>query len=107
MNKLKHLVKTVETYQVIDKQTKACFNIVSTERSEGVHFNISAIGEMRAEALSECIELLQQLIQIDCYSAVVRNGEQKGKIKVTKNVTTSISRLDSLIKQRDSIIPRK
>ena len=108
MSKLQYLVKTVETYEVIDKRTKGEFGISVTERRSGIHYQLSTNGvAMLSESLSECAELLKELVQVDCYNSVVRKGEKEGKINVVKNVTANVTKLDKLIEQRNSILPQQ
>jgi len=101
MNKLNYLIETKERYQVYDDT--GSFTISVIESKDGIHYDIKTEGRMSSESLSKCADLLKELIQIDCYNSVVRKGEQEGKIEVVKKVT---ARLDKLLEQRNSFIPK-
>lgn len=101
MNKLNHLIETKECYQIYDDS--GSFTIAVIESKNGIHYDIQTHGLLSSESLSKCADLLKELIQIDCYNSVVRKGEQEGKIEGVKKVT---ARLDKLLEQRNSFIPK-
>jgi hypothetical protein len=101
MSKLSYLIETKERYRICD--ATGSFTISVIESSGGVHYGMETQGVMSPGSLSKCVDLLRELIQIDCYNSVVRAGEKKGSIKVAKKVT---ARLDKLLQQRDSFTPK-
>lgn len=93
MNKLTYLKKTVETYVVVDPNTRGEFKITVTEGMGDIHFEMEHSRVMSAEGVGASIELLKQLLQNDCFNPVGREGETEGKkkFKPKKNITTNIA----------------
>ena len=81
MNKLNYLKKTVETYVVVDPNTRGEFKITVTEGVGDIHFEMEHSRVMSSEGVGASIELLKQLIQSDCFSVAARDGEPEGKKK--------------------------
>jgi hypothetical protein len=104
MIKLKYLTKTVEIYKVQDPKTKAEFEVVVTESPKGIYYEIALDGCMFSDGINQCIELLQELVQVDCYNSVVRKGEKDGKkeFKVPNNSLGTLN-LAELAKSKDSV----
>ncbi len=101
---LKYLKKTIDSYEVIDVQTRAEFNIDVTQSRKGVHFTLNVNGTFLSDGLTECMTLLKRLVIMDYNSPITQEGEAEGnkKLKMIKK-----SNIDRLIAQhRASFIPK-
>lgn len=102
MNRYKYLKKLVEVYEVTDEVTGGSLSVTVTDGNSKIYFDLDARGTMLSDSVQKCIDLLKELITIDCYSSVVREGEEPGKVIVTKQVEAKFTKRKA---QNSSFLP--
>lgn len=77
MNKLNYIKQIVETYEIEDPNTRAELSVTVTEGIKGIYFEMHHTRVMSPDGIDKCIELLEQLVQRDCFNSVPRKSDKK------------------------------
>lgn len=103
MNKYKYLKKIIEMYEITDHSTGGIFSVIVTQNNDKISFSLDTSGAILSDSVSKCVELLKELVVVDCYNSVVREDEKPGKVIVAKQIEAKFTQRKA---KKNSVTPR-